>query len=362
MRSGDVEHVGVRWFMRYRLHMRSSLVAVFACTPLALALQVVPQGAGSAGTGSEENFSKETYTYKRVGDCDIKADVFRLPGKDARPAIVWIHGGALIFGNRGALRPDQLQRYLQAGYAVVSIDYRLAPETKLPEIIEDLKDAYRWVRERGPQLFSIDPNRVAVGGNSAGGYLALMAGFSVKPRPKALISFYGYGDVSGNWASRPDPHYLKLDRVTKEDAHKVVGGQVLSESPDSPRVLFYIFCRQNGLWPKEVAALDPTKDPAKFEPFCPVRHITKEYPPTLLLHGDQDTDVPFEESVRMAAAMQRHEVPHQLIRMKGYNHLFDVFPQGFPPTPNAEPIGLKDPQVAAAYDQVVEFLKKHVGR
>ena len=346
--------------MGYRLHVMSSLAGLLACSALALGLQADPEAAGQAGTGSEESFSKETYTYKRVGECDIKADVFRLPGKDVRPAIVWIHGGALIFSNRGALRPDQLQRYLQAGYAVVSIDYRLAPETKLPEIIEDLQDAYLWVREQGPKLFSIDPNRVALVGNSAGGYLALMAGFSVNPRPKALISFYGYGDITGDWESRPDPHYLKLDRVTKEDAYKAVGGKVLSESPDFPRVMFYIFCRQNGLWPKEVAALDPTKEPEKFERFCPVRHITKEYPPTLLLHGDEDTDVPFEESVRMAAALKRDEVPHQLIRMKKYGHSFDYFPRGW--VPNAEPIGLKDPKVAAAYDDVVAFLNKHVGR
>jgi acetyl esterase/lipase len=346
--------------MRYRLHVMRSLARVLACSALALGLQADPQGAGQAGTGSEESFSKETYTYKRVGECDIKADVFRLPGKDVRPAIVWIHGGALIFGDRGTLRPDQLQRYLQAGYAVVSIDYRLAPETKLPEIIEDVQDAYQWVREQGPKSFSIDPDRIALVGNSAGGYLVLMAGVSVNPRPKALISFYGYGDITGNWYSRPDPHSLKLDRVTKEDAYKVVGGKVLSESPVFPRVMFYTYCRQNGLWPKEVAALDPTKEPEKSYLFCPVRHITKEHPPTLLLHGDKDTDVPFEESVRIAAALRRHGVPHQLIRMKNYDHLFDVFPQGW--APNAEPIGLKDPKVAAAYDDVVAFLKKHVRR
>jgi acetyl esterase/lipase len=252
-----------------------------------------------------------------------------------------------------------LQRYLQAGYAVVSIDYRLAPETKLPEIIEDLQDAYRWVRERGHELFSIDPDRVALVGNSAGGYLALMGGFALSPRPKALVSFYGYGDIAGDWERRPDPHYLDLEPVTKEEAYKGVGGKVLSESPLFPRVVFYNFCRQNGLWLKEVAALDPDAEPTDFDPYRPISHVTKEYPPTMLLHGDKDTDVPFGESVRMAAALERHGVPHQLIRMTNYDHLFDVFPQGW--GPNSEPIGLKDPKVAAAYDDVVAFLKKHMG-
>lgn len=74
---------------------------------------------------------------------------------------------------------------------------------------------------------------------------------------------------------------------------------MLSGSPIFPRVTFYNYCRQKGLWPKEVAALEPGKEPEKLERFCPVRHVTREYPPTLLLHGARDTDVPFEESVRM---------------------------------------------------------------
>ena len=338
----------------------SALAVVLLATTLGLGQEVDPQGASPVGARSQPTSSKVTYTYKTVGDVDIKADVHRLPGKDVRPVIVWIHGGALIFGDRATVRPDQLQRYLRAGYAVVSIDHRLAPETKLPDLIEDVRDAYKWVREKGPALFLIDPDRIAIVGNSAGGYLALIAGFSVTPRPKALVCFYSYGDIAGQWLTRPDPHYLALQRVTKEEAYGVVGGKVLSESPTFPRVVFYNYTRQNGLWSREVAALDPDKEREKLERFSPIRHVTKEYPPTLLLHGDKDTDVPFDQSVRMAAALKQFGVAHQLIRMRNYDHLFDVFPTGW--TPDAEPIGLKDPKVAAAYDDVVAFLKKHVGR
>src|SRR5262245_33503465 len=93
---------------------------------------------------------QRTFTYKKV---EIKADVYRLPGDDVRPVIVWIHGGALILGHRGMLDADQRQLYLQAGYVVVAIDYRLAPETKLPAIVEDVRDACQWVRNQGPKLF-----------------------------------------------------------------------------------------------------------------------------------------------------------------------------------------------------------------
>jgi len=120
-------------------------------------------------------FSRHSYVYKVASSCEIQADVYRLPGDAMRPALLWLHGGALIFGSRATLAPDQLERYLQAGYAVISADYRLAPEVKLPAIIEDLQDAYHWLRVQGPDRCRIDPERIAVIGHSAGGYLALMA-------------------------------------------------------------------------------------------------------------------------------------------------------------------------------------------
>ena len=67
---------------------------------------------------------------------------------------------------------------------------------------------------------------------------------------------------------------------------------------------FYLYCRQNGLWCNEVAGLDPIKDLEALVPFCPVRNVTKEYPPTMLLHGDQDTDVPHEQSIMMAKELR----------------------------------------------------------
>ena len=75
---------------------------------------------GQPAKGGEVRHSKQTYVYKTVGDCKIKADVYRMPGEEVRPAILWIHGGALIMGQRGSVPRDQLARYLDAGFAHVS--------------------------------------------------------------------------------------------------------------------------------------------------------------------------------------------------------------------------------------------------
>ena len=129
-----------------------------------------------------------TFVYKTVAGCDVRADVYAASPGVQKPALVYIHGGALIMGTRKQIPPKQLVRYLDAGFAVVSIDYRLAPETKLPSIIDDIRDAFRWVARDGPSLLGINPGRIGVAGYSAGGYLTLMTGFAVAPRPKSAPS------------------------------------------------------------------------------------------------------------------------------------------------------------------------------
>ena len=291
-----------------------------------------------------------TVTFKVVGTCQIQADVYTVPTDAARPAIVWIHGGALISGGRQNIHSGQLDLYVRAGYAVISIDYRLAPETKLPAIIEDVQDAFRWVREEGPELFGIDPHRLAVIGHSAGGYLTLMAGFCVDPRPRALVAFCGYGDIAGAWYSRPDPFYSQQPAVSRAEAEAAVGGEILSNASGPEhrqRGRFYLYCRQQGLWPGEVTGHDPDAEPRAFDPFCPQRHVTREYPPTLLLHGNRDTDVPYEQSVVMARELAGAAVKHQLLTVPGGGHGFDS--------------GMEAPMVARAFEVVLAFLERHTG-
>lgn len=98
---------------------------------------------------------------------------------------------------------------------------------KLPEIITDLEDAFRWLREKGPALH-LDLERLAVTGGSAGGYLTLMAGLRVQPRPRALVAYWGYGDVDGDWYTKPSEDYRKQSLASEAEARRGVGGAVIT--------------------------------------------------------------------------------------------------------------------------------------
>ncbi len=291
--------------------------------------------------------SKTTTTYKVAGQCSVKADIYRTDRDTLQPAVVFIHGGCLIGGDRAG-SPHLIHMLYEAGYTVVSIDYRLAPETKINGILEDLRDALAWVRSYGSVQFRIDPNRIGVVGESAGAYLTLMSGFQVSPPPKALLSFYGYGDVDGPWYSKPDPYYCSQPPISESAARSSVGTVPISETPQpNRRGLFYRYCRQNGLWPLEVTGHDPFEEPKAFDPLCPVRNVTPKYPPTLLLHGDADTDVPYQQSVEMAKKLTEAGVDHDFITIHGGGHDFDS-------------ARLTDPIVVNALDRAVSFLNQHV--
>jgi acetyl esterase/lipase len=289
-----------------------------------------------------------TYVYKKVADLEIKADVYQYSDDTLRPAVVWIHGGALINGHRAAVSSQVRQFAFDNGYLLVSIDYRLAPETKLPEIVTDVEDAFQWLRTKGPLLFHVDPQRIAVTGGSAGGYLTLLAGHRVKPRPQVLVAFWGYGDLVGDWYSKPSPHPRHRQvKLSREQAWQQVSGPPRSDSRDreGDGGAFYQYCRQHGAWPEAVSGWNPKTEAEKFFPYMPVKNVDREFPPTFMIHGTDDTDVPHEQSTLMATMLDEHHVEHELASIENAEHGL---------------AGGDRSEIDAAYQRAFAFLKLHL--
>jgi acetyl esterase/lipase len=273
--------------------------------------------AVAVGTAHADDtpFGKQTFIYKTAGNTPIKADVYRAEDTKVRPVLVWIHGGALIMGSRDSVPRDLRELCRAERYVLVSLDYRLAPETKLPAIIEDVQDAFRWLRAEAPRLFHAETDKMVVAGGSAGGYLTMMTGICVKPAPRALVAYWGYGDVDGEWYTKPSDFYRKQTLVKKEEAYGGVGGPVKtggegSRDDQRARGRYYLYLRQNGLWTKR----------AKLDPYCPVRNLSAAYPPILMVHGTADTDVPYEKSAELAAELARLKVAHELVTVPSAGH------------------------------------------
>jgi len=307
------------------------------------AVVLYPFGHQLFAIGTE--VSIKTYTYKTVGDLEIKVVVHRHDDTIIRPVVIRIHGGALIMGHRDWEQDKLCLKLLEEGYVIVSVDYRLAPETKLPDIIEDLEDVFAWIREEGPELFRVDTSKIAVTGGSAGGYLTLASGFRIKPRPTVLVAFFGYGDLIGDWYSTPSKHHPS--DLTEQEAWGQVSGPPISDSRDrnGNGGAFYMYCRKHGLWPKAVSGWDPFTEAEKFYPYMPVKNVTRDYPPTMLIHGTNDTDVPYEQSLMMAEEFEKHNVEHELATIPGAEH------------------GLRDgdPElVEAANNSAVEFINRYM--
>lgn len=107
-----------------------------------------------------------------------------------------------------------------------------------------------------------------------------MAGFTVKPRPQALIAFYGYGAVDGDWYAKPYAYFRQTrPLVSKEEAYKAIGTKETAGGTKGCGAV-YTYCRQNGLWLKKVVGYDPVLQPRAFDRYCPVRNVTSDYPPT----------------------------------------------------------------------------------
>ncbi|GGG03251.1 alpha/beta hydrolase [Paenibacillus aceti] len=286
---------------------------------------------------------KETKIYKQLDNCQIRADVYAHGA--GSPVLVYLHGGGFIFGSRSWLPLQQIQWYKNAGYSIVSVDYRLAPGAKLADIVEDLKDAVRWVREQAVPHYRFDPERIALIGSSAGAYLSLLAGTIEEIRPKAIVSFYGYGDIIGDWIMKPSSFYNRRPKVTLERAKASIGNVVASEGSWA-RYDYYMYCRQNGNWVEEVTGYDRAEDLDALQAYCPILGVTHDYPPTLLLHGDRDTDVPYEQSLHMYAKLRQAGVDCKLITIEGGDHVFD---QNF-----------HSPEVGQAFEEVNLFLQHYL--
>ena len=209
--------------------------------------------------------------------------------KTKLPLIIFIHGGAFRGGSKEAAAPLE---WLSEGYAVASIGYRLSGDVKFPAQIEDCKAAIRWLRANAAH-YALDPDRFAVWGESAGGYLSALLGttgdmseFDVgenleqSSRVQAVVDFYGPTDFAQNAKATAAPDTVEA---------QLIGGAILENKDKAARA-------------------------------NPIAYVTKGDAPFLIFHGDADELVPYNQSELLEAALKKANVPVTLYTVRGGGH------------------------------------------
>jgi acetyl esterase/lipase len=308
----------------------------------ALCLSIAPAAQ------AKDEFIKTTVPFRQVDNHEILVDVYRPRNDKLCPVIAWFHGGALVNGNRERVMSSLLKLAEDNGFALVSFDYRLAPETKLPALISDIEGAFQWLAGNGAKQFHLDPKRIVAAGESAGGYLALVTGYRVTPKPRAIAALYGYGSLTGDWYSQPSPHARHNEKkISREEALAQSDGTIVSDHTKRKGngSVIYTYYRQQGTWPEEVSGFDRATVADKIVPYEPLKNVTPDFPVTLLIHGTDDTDVPYDESKKFSDELEKQGVPHQLITIEKGEH----------------GLGGGDPQkINAAFKSLHEFIVEHL--
>jgi len=256
----------------------------------------------------QHSYEKHVFVYKIVKNHKIKANIFLPNTGQKHPVVVYFHGGGFIFGNRDEGLEDVLREKLLAhNYAVVSADYRLAPETKLAEILNDVRDVVIWLRENGVKQFKIDGNKIAVAGGSAAGYLALSTGYNVTPPPRAIIAISTPTGFSKENIQKGDESILK-----HPGPYDIVKDTLVSYGDYSTRMDLWRFLAKNRLALSEIFGFDVSQDTSRLQNYTLTQNIQSGFPPTLLLHAKNDHLVELSQAEKLNDFMKEKNVESEL--------------------------------------------------
>ncbi len=235
-------------------------------------------------------------TYAQVDRHDLKLDIYLPTSVETAPLLVYIHGGAW---RRGSKEEIPTEAFIQAGYALASVEFRMSGVAMFPAQIHDIKAAIRYLRGNASK-YGFDASRIGIYGTSSGGHLvsvvavsngdAVMEGslgdyLDQSSDVQAVVSYYGASNLT-SILKQSTPHGL---RVREPALDLLIGGQP-EDQPDLARLA------------------------------SPVFHVDANSAPLLMLHGDQDPQMPINQSHELQHAYQQQGVEVKFEVVHGAAH------------------------------------------
>lgn len=270
--------------------------------PFLCCLLMVTVGITSAKSAPAADSIRKDIEYARIGERILALDLYH-PGEKDQPApiVVWVHGGAWRSGSKSDV---PVKRWIEQGFAIASVDYRLSPEAPFPAQVHDIKAAIRFLQSKATEL-QIDSQKVVIAGSSAGGHLAALVGVSngvpelegnigiaasSPAHVRATVSFFGASNLQ-SILSQSTPHGLSV----RVPALKLLLGGKPDEKPELAKLA------------------------------SPIAHVDAHDPPLWLIHGDADPQMPIEQSRELEAKYKSVSRPVQFETIPGARHGGSVF-------------------------------------
>jgi acetyl esterase/lipase len=248
--------------------------------------------------------------YGRKFGTALTMDVFTPKKANGLGLIFVVSGG--WFSNTEAINPVFAAPFASRGYTVFAVVHGSQPKFTLPEIVEDMHRAVRFIKHNAKK-FGVDPARLGVYGASAGGHLTLMlatTGGPGDPRAKDPVD-RGSSAVACAACFFPPTDFLNWGKP----GHEIIDRNL--QPPFTAAIDYHKFNKEKALYEK-VTSREKLREIGRS--MSPVYHVSKKTAPTLVIHGDKDELVPFQQATRMMEKLKEAEVPHKLEVRKGAAH------------------------------------------
>jgi acetyl esterase/lipase len=248
----------------------------------ALLLALASAGCATSGPARPGETIHRNIVFAKPGGHPLRLDLYVPAQPRPAPVIVWFHGGSWEFGNKAVHL--YLRKLTREGFAIASPEYRFAYQARWPAQIDDARAAVNWVRANGA-AYGLDPRRLGLSGESAGGHLAALVGtMEGRPQIKAVCALY------------PPTDLVALGRRYERFKHANIFTQMFGHDIED--------------------CLDTVRAAS------PLTHIRAQTPPFLLYHGKLDFLVPVEESRVFDAALRKVGVESRLVILPHRTHAF----------------------------------------
>jgi len=254
----------------------------------------------TGGSGGIETIAIDTdIVYYKAPEKDLMLDIYWHDNTDENfPLIVWIHGGAWRAGGKKGGGKRTAEHFLDKGFNVASVSYRLSQDAIWPAQIIDCKAAIRWLRANSDK-YNIDADKIGVWGSSAGGHLVAMLGTSSE-----IVEWDQHGDhqeVSGKVQAVCD-FYGPTNFLRMNDEP----GNMDHDAADSPESM--------------LIGAPIQENPELVQKANPITYVSGNEPPFLIVHGDSDPLVLHSQSVYLEAALKEKGIEVELITIEEGGH------------------------------------------